>query len=148
MNPIKGTPAYWKRFLFEVSAMVKQRGLPTYFLILSCADLRWNELVSIISKLNGENLTDEQINNLTYLERCNYLNSNHVLLARHFQYRVEVFFKEIIVNGSLGKFQVRGSPHIHSFLWVLNAPVLTKDNIDEYIIFVDAVVSAYVLDPN
>ena len=30
MNPIKGTPAYWKRFLFEVLAMVKQLGLPTY----------------------------------------------------------------------------------------------------------------------
>ena len=70
---------------------------------LSCADLRWNELMSIISKLNGENLTDEQINNLTYFERCSYRNSNPVLLARHFQYRVEVFFKEIIVNGPLGK---------------------------------------------
>ena len=117
MNPIKGTPAYWKSFLFEVLAMVKQLGLPTYFMTLSCADLRWNELESIISKLNGENLTDEQINNFTYFERCNYLNSNPVLLARHFQYRVEVFFKEIIVNGLLGKvkyyairveFQVRG----------------------------------------
>ena len=39
---------------------------------------------------------------MTYFERCNYLNSNPVLLARHFQYRVEVF-KEIIVNGPLGK---------------------------------------------
>ena len=69
MYHIKGTPAYWKRrFLFEVLAMVKQLGLPTYFMTLSCADLRWNELVSIISKLNGENLTDEQINNMTYFE--------------------------------------------------------------------------------
>ena len=72
MNPIKGTPAYWKRFLFEVLAMVKQLGLPTYFMTLSCADLRWNELVSIISKLNVENLTDEQINNLTYFKGRNF----------------------------------------------------------------------------
>ena len=40
MNTIKGTPAYWKKFLHEVLAMVKQLGLPTFFLILSCADLR------------------------------------------------------------------------------------------------------------
>ena len=122
MNPIKGTSVYWKRLLFEVLAMVKQLDLPSYFMTLSCADLRWNELVSIISKLNGGNLTDEKINNITCFELCNYLNSNPVLLARHFQYRVEVFFKEIIVNGPLGKvkyyairveFQVRGSPHIH-----------------------------------
>ena len=39
------------------------------------------------------------------------------------------------------------APHIHSFLWVLNAPILTKDNVDEYIGFVGAVVSAYVPDP-
>ena len=30
MNTIKGTPAYLKRFLFEVLATVKQLGLPTF----------------------------------------------------------------------------------------------------------------------
>ena len=83
--------------------------------------LRWeDELVSIISKLNGLNLSEDD------MKRCEILNSNQVLLARHFQYRVEVFFKEIIVDGPLGKvkyyaikFQFRGSPHIHSFLWVM-----------------------------
>ena len=48
MNAIKGTPAYWKKVLHEVLAMVKQSGIPTFFLTLSCADLRWNELLSII----------------------------------------------------------------------------------------------------
>ena len=71
MNPVKGTPANWKRFLFEVLAMVKQLGLPTFFMTLSCADLRWNELVLIISKLNGDNFSVEQINKMTYFERCN-----------------------------------------------------------------------------
>ena len=149
---IKGS-AYWKKFLCQVLAMVKQLGLPTFFMTLSCADLRWNELISIISK--RESLSDEQINNMSYFERCSYLNLNPVLLARHFQYRVEVFFKVIVVNGPLGKvtyyairveFQVRGSPHIHSFLWILNAPVLTKDSIDEYVRFVDAVIKAYIPD--
>ena len=157
MSPIKGTPAYWKKFLSDVLAMVKQLGLPTFFMTLSCADLRWNELVSIISKLKGENLTDEQIINMSYFERCSYLNQNPVLLARHFQYRVETFFKVIIINGPLGKvtyyairveFQVRGSPHIHSFLWVLNAPVLDKNNVDSYVRFVDTIVKAYVPDIN
>ena len=102
MNPVKGTPANWKIFLFEVLAIVKQLGLPTFFMTLSCADLRWNELVLIISKLNGDNFSDEQINKMTYFELCNYLNTNPVLLARHFQYRVEVCFKEIVVDGKLG----------------------------------------------
>ena len=42
-NTVKGTPAYWQRFLFEVSAMVKQLGLPTFFMTFSCADLTLNE---------------------------------------------------------------------------------------------------------
>ena len=83
--------------------MVKQLGLPTFFMTLSCADLRWNELISIISKLKGEDLSDDQINAMRYNDRCTYLNSNPVLLARHFQFRVEGFLKEIIVDGPLGK---------------------------------------------
>ena len=35
-NMIKRTLAYWKKFLNEVLAMVKQRGLPTFFNIISC----------------------------------------------------------------------------------------------------------------
>ena len=52
MNSIQGTPAYWKKFLFDVLAMVKQLGAPTFFMTLSSADLKWNELVSIINKLH------------------------------------------------------------------------------------------------
>ena len=69
LSPVK----YLKRFLYEVLAMVKQLGIPTFFMTLSCADLHWNELISIIAKLKGENLQDE------------HMNRNPVLLARHFQ---------------------------------------------------------------
>ena len=128
MSSIKGTPAYWKKFLFEVLAMVKQLGIPTFFMTLSCADLRWNELVEIISKLNRLDFSDDVIKNMTYQERCNTLNKNPVLVPRHFQYRVEIFFKVIVLDGPLRKttyyairveFQVSGSPHIHSFIWIL-----------------------------
>ena len=157
MNTIKGTPAYWKKFLYEVLAMVKQLGLPTFFMTLSCADLHWNELVSIIARLNGENLNENDINNMDFFERCHYLNLNPVILARHFQYRVEIFFKVIVINGPLGKvkyhairveFQVRGSPHVHSFLWVIDAPILTADNVKEYRQFVDSIIKSFVPNVN
>ena len=44
MSPFKCTHAYWKKFLHGVLAMVKQLGIPTFFMTLSCADLRWNKL--------------------------------------------------------------------------------------------------------
>ena len=125
--------------------------LPNLFLTLSFADLSWNELVGIISKLNSLGFIKENVEGLNYFERCNILNSNAVLLARHFQHRVEIFFKEILIirDGPLGivkyyairaKFQFRGSKHIHSFLWALNAPTLAKTTINEYVEFLDSVV--------
>ena len=67
------------------------------------------------------------------------------------------FFKEIVVDSPLGKtkyyatrveFQVRGSPHVHCFLWVANAPVLTLKNKEEYEAFVDQIVHAFLPDRN
>ena len=149
MSSIKGTQAYSKKFLFEVLTMVKQLGIPTFLMTLSCADLRWNELVEIISKLNRLDFSDDVIKNMTYQQRWNTLNKNPVLVAGHFQYRVEIFFKVILLDGPLGKtsyyaihveFQVRGSPHIHSFIWILNAPNLSKETKDEYIQWVDSII--------
>ena len=40
MNCIKGTPAYWKKILFDVLAVVKQLGIPTLFMTFSSADLK------------------------------------------------------------------------------------------------------------
>ena len=48
MSSVKGKPAYWKQFLSEALAMMKQLGIPTYFLT-SCADLRRDELPYIIN---------------------------------------------------------------------------------------------------
>ena len=55
--------------------MVKQLGCRTFFLTLYCADLKRNEHVEIISKLNSPGLN--------YFETCKILNSNVMLLIRH-----------------------------------------------------------------
>ena len=96
----------------------------------------------MIGKLKGEKLTSGNISSMDYFERCNYLNFNPVLLALQFQFRVETFFQTIVLNGSLGivkyfaiivEFQVRWSPHISSFLWILIMHLLSKDHIQEYV---------------
>ena len=77
--------------------MVKQLEIPTFFLTLSSADLRWNEILTIIRKLNE---SDFDISN------------SHIMIA------VKLF----VVDEPLGttknyaiqvEFQVRGSLHIH-----------------------------------
>ena len=78
------------------------------------------------------------------------------MVARHFQYRVEVFFKLFIIDGSLGKskhyairveLQIRGNPHVPSFIWVIGGPKRTLHNVDEYINWFDNIVSACLSDP-
>ena len=148
MSSVKGTPAYWKQFLYDVLATVKQLGIPTYFLTLSCANLSSEELPYIINKLSNLGLSDEKFKNLSYQERCNLLNNNQ-RMARHFQYKVEVFFREIIFDGPLGKtkyyathieFQERGSPHVLSFIWSFNAPNI--ENKAGFIDFVEKTINA------
>ena len=76
MNTIKGTQVYWKRFKSEVLAMVKQLGIPTFILTLSCAGLRWNEILTIIRKLNE---ADFDISSLSHHDRCKILNENPLM---------------------------------------------------------------------
>ena len=62
------------------------------------------------------------------------LNNKPVLVAKHFQYKVEVFFEEIILDGPLGKIMIyelnfikRGSLYGHSFIWIFNAPNIENE---------------------
>ena len=71
-------------------------------------------------------LSGEELKNLGYQELCNLLNNNPVLVARHLMYKFEVFIQKsyLIVhlaknyNANRIKFQEKGIPHVHSFIWI------------------------------
>ena len=112
--------------------MFKRLRIPTYFLILSSIDLRWEELSHIMKILCNLGLSDEGLTDLSYQERCNLLHKNPVLAAKHFKEKVEVISKDIIVNGPLCKkkiyyairieFHEMGSTHIHCFIRIFHSP--------------------------
>ena len=133
--------------------MVKQLGISTYFLTLSCADLKWKELPYIVNKLNNFGLSEEEFKKLSDQERCNLLNDNPVLVSRHFQYKGEVFFKETILDGTSGKtkyysvrieFQEKSNPHVCSFIWIFNAPNI--ENEASYMEFTEKAINAQLPD--
>ena len=41
----EGLPSYWQNELYDVLAMLRTLGIPTFFLTLSAADLHWPEMV-------------------------------------------------------------------------------------------------------
>jgi hypothetical protein len=159
LRQIPGTPPYWQKFMYEVIAMVKQLGIPTWFMTLSCADLRWPELFQIVGRTQGKNLTEEQVAALSYVERCQMLNANPVVVAKHFQHRVETFFSEVLLSNinPIGKisyyalrieFQMRGSPHLHALIWTSDCPKLTSESKDAYVEYIDKHVQANLPDEN
>ena len=105
-----------------------------------------NDLSKVISVVNRLGLSAEDIENMSYFEKCYLFNKNPVIAACHFQYRVEVFFREIILEREkyyairVG-FLLRGSPHILRFLWVLNPVQLNKDTVEDCIEFIDSILS-------
>ena len=154
LRKIPGTPPYWQKFMYEILAMVKQLGIPTWFMTLSCADLRWPELFQIIARIQGKMMTNEEVDALSYNEKCQMVNLNPVVVAKHFQYRVETFFTEVLFTDAkpIGKivyyalrieFQMRGSPHLHALIWTSDCPRLNHDNKQAYVNYIDEHVQAY-----
>ena len=79
-----------------------------------------------------------------------------MFVSRHFQYRVEVFFTEILMGSDLSgeikyyairvAFQFRCLPYIHSFLWIFNPVKLSKETIKKYVAFLDQTVHSFLPD--
>ena len=87
------------------------------------------------------------------------LNANPVVVAKHFQHRVETFFSEVLLSNinPIGKissyalrieFQMRGSPHLHALIWTSDCPKLTSESKDAYVEYIDKHVQANLPDEN
>ena len=151
LKSVRGSPAYNQCTFYDLLAMVRQLGTPTWFLMLTAADMKWTDIFSVIARQHGITYTDEEISKLTFDEKSNWIRRNPVTAARHFQYRLHTFFNDFLKSSAqpLGKivdfairieFQSRGSPHAHTLIWVEEAPKfgiddnkLVCDFIDKYV---------------
>ena len=152
LKQVRGTPSYWQTVFLDLVAMVRQLGIPTWFLTLSAADLRWPEVIFSIARQYGQSFTDDDIEKMSWEEKCTWIRNNPVTCARHFDHRLNVFLKKVIFGPGepIGKitdhmyrieFQARGSPHAHILLWVADAPFLDNNTDIEVTDFIDRYVS-------
>ncbi|CAF1481213.1 unnamed protein product [Adineta ricciae] len=135
---VRGSPQYWNQRLKDLFGMNRQLGISTFFLTLSCADMRWKEFLDVIARNSGEEVKEVY----SFLEKANLIRKNPVIAARMFERRFQVFMKKFVKGGAycLGEvidwfarieMQMRGSPHAHMPLWVKNAPKYNGKNTDE-----------------
>ena len=133
LKNVRGSPAYFQQVQYQVLALIRQLGLPTWFFTLSAADMQWPDVIQTIARQYGTTFTDEDVKNMSFEEKSKWLGQNPVTAARHFQYRLNTFFHKFLKSKAhpLGElvdyairieFQARGSPHAHTILWIKDAP--------------------------
>ncbi|KAL8592920.1 hypothetical protein ACOMHN_050747 [Nucella lapillus] len=140
LRPVRGSPLFWQQKKKELLAMVRQLGCPTFFFTRSAAETRWKELLKVLFKLDiHDDPEPDEIDNLSFTDKAQFIRSDSVTCARYFDHRFRVLFTKIIRSkvGPLGEvtdffhrveFQHRGSPHIHSLLWIKDAPKFEAGN--------------------
>ena len=146
---LRNSPPYLEARKKDIFAMIRQLSLPTWFISLSAADTRWTDLLKMLAKLNNDaELTNTDIENMTWQEKTKLVQKDPVTCSRYFDHRVNEFLSTVLKSNCepIGKvkdyfyrveFQQRGSPHIHMLVWVENAPTLETNSEDEIVQFVD-----------
>ena len=146
---LRNSPPYLEARKKDIFAMIRQLSLPTWFISLSAADTRWTDLLKMLAKLNDDaDLTDTDIEKLTWQEKTKLVQKDPVTCSRYFDHRVHEFLNTVLKGNCepVGKvkdyfyrveFQHRGSPHIHMLVWVENAPTLDTNSEGEIVQFVD-----------
>ncbi|XP_072046834.1 uncharacterized protein [Amphiura filiformis] len=142
LTQIRGTPAYWEKSKRDLFAMIRQLGIPTWFVTCSAADRRWIEIDNGILISQGKPpMTEDQHKNMTWEDHCSIIMSNPAAAAKMFQQRVRTYINNVIMSKAnpIGnvedyyyrtEFQQRGWPHIHMVIWVKDAPKFKKDDPD------------------
>ncbi|CAF1438811.1 unnamed protein product, partial [Rotaria sordida] len=138
LQSVRGSPQYWHQRLKDLFGMTRQLGFPTFFITLSCADLRWKEFVDTFIRHTGLPVKESY----TFEEKTKLLRANPVLAARLFERRFMSFMNLFIKSGAwcVGnvkdwfariEMQLRGSPHSHMPIWVEGAPKYNGPQTDE-----------------
>ena len=129
LRNLRGSPPYWEQAKKDVFAMIRQLGTPTWFCSFSAAETKWAPLLKCLSKLvNKVELSDDEIERLTWQEKCYLIKSDPVTCARYFEHRIQTFIANVLKDASVPigdiadyfyrvEFQQRGSPHVHMLVY-------------------------------
>ena len=151
---LRNSPPYFEAKKKELNAMVRQLGYPTMFFSLSSADTKWPELIKCLGKLveKKEYTLDYIVKEMTVAHRTKLVSAHPAACCRFFNHRVQKFLRLIVMGphspfGKVGdffyrvEFQKRGSPHVHGFLWIEDAPNIASSKHEEICTYLDQHIS-------
>ena len=97
LRTLRGSPPYWEASKRDVFAMIHQLGIPTWFCSFSATETKWEPLLKCLAKLvQGKDLSTEEVNSLSWQEKCLLIKSDPVTCALYFEHRVQTFIKNVM----------------------------------------------------
>ena len=127
---LRGTSPYYEQAKKNLMAILRQRGCPSLFFTLSCAEYKWDHLIKEIIQVNEKRMVDiEEVKKLSSAERNKILIENPVISTLHFNKRAEKIFRYFKTDEAFApyfmvdyfyrvEFQARGAPHLHSLIYL------------------------------
>ncbi|CAB4001647.1 Hypothetical predicted protein [Paramuricea clavata] len=99
LKTLRGSPPYFEKAKKDLFAMIRQLGPASLFCSFSSAETKWNHLLRILGKLiDQRNYSDDELNNLTWEEKCRLIQSDPVTCARHFDFQFNTFLKDVLMS--------------------------------------------------
>ena len=156
---IRGTPQYWQQMQFDMLAKLRQFGPYTFFLSGSAAEFHWTEVIQVVARQYGKTLSDEDVQNMDWNTKRNWLQRNPLTVARQIDYIFEQLWGKVILSGAhpIGQIlnydrrkemQGRGTEHFHAAVHVKDAPKIDTDTDEECKAFINKYISCAIPDPD
>ena len=157
---IRGTPQYFHNMMLDILAKIRQFGPPAFFITCSAAEMgAWVEIIQCIARQYGSTLSDDDVKNLSWKEKVDWIKRNPVTAARMIDDRFRQLFGRILYSGmhpvgqlidhnERREFQGRGAEHPHGILHVKDAPIFDKDSDEKIVDFIDKHITCAIPDQN
>ncbi len=126
--------------------MIRQIGLPTFFVTFTSAERLWDPLITTLHTLHAKKLNvPNTIENLQFIHIIKLIHNNPITCARYLIIKHHVFvyyltkthlFWTIIWFFFVTKFQNHGSEDDHDLLWVKDTPIYginTNEKIENFV---------------
>ena len=125
---LRGTSPYYEQAKKNLMAYLWQKGCPSLFLTIACAEYKWEVLLQQILEVKEKRKVSlEEIKLMNSSEKNKLLSENAVISTVHFHKRVEKLFNYFKSPDAFHpyvmkyyylrvEFQARGAPHVHCLL--------------------------------
>ncbi len=88
---MRGSKAYWQRVCSDLNVLAQYYGPATWFLTLSCDEIRWKDMEEVLRLLNAD-LEGAKTMNIGFLAA-----KDPVSVSEHFVHRFRAFLNNVLL---------------------------------------------------